>query len=519
MAKIQRALISVSDKSGIVPFAQALAGMGIEIISTGGTAEMLKKGGITVTDVGDYTGFPEMMDGRVKTLHPKIHGGILALRDNPEHLQTLQEYDIPPIDMVVVNLYPFEKTTQKENCTLEEAIENIDIGGPTMLRSAAKNYRFVTVIIDPADYDPVLKALQAGNGEIGESLRMQLAQKVFAFTARYDSLISTYLDHACHPETSFPEVLHLNYERAAILRYGENPHQEACFYVDRTVDEPSIATAESLQGKPLSYNNIMDADAALSTVREFTETACVIIKHANPCGAAIDPEGDILAAYKKALACDPVSAFGGIIALNRPMTPALAEAIVTHFVEVLIAPDYPEEALKILSRKKDLRVLRIPFRTPNRMDRYDLRKVIGGLLFQERDRHPLDTEPFKVVTRRTPTEKEQQAMKLAWKVCKHVKSNAIVYANAEQIVGVGAGQMSRVDSARFGIEKAKLEVKGCCMASDALIPFRDAVDVAAEAGITAIVQTGGSVRDDEVIEAANTHGMAMVFTGFRHFYH
>ncbi len=519
MAKIQRALISVSDKTGIVPFAQALAGMGIEIISTGGTAEMLKKNGITVIDVGDYTGFPEMMDGRVKTLHPKIHGGILALRDDPEHLRTMQAHDIPPIDLVVVNLYPFEKTIQKPDCTLEEAIENIDIGGPTMLRSAAKNYRFVTVVIDPADYAPVLEALKAGGGEIREELRMQLAQKVFAFTARYDSLISTYLDHACHPETPFTEVLHLNYKRAATLRYGENPHQQACFYVDPSVDEPSIATAESIQGKPLSYNNIMDADAALSTVREFEETACVIIKHANPCGVAIDPGGDILAAYEKALACDPVSAFGGIIALNRPMTPALAEAIVGHFVEVLIAPDFPEEVLKILSSKKDLRVLRIPFTPPDREDRYDLRKVVGGLLLQERDSHPLDTEPFKDVTQRAPSEKELQAMKLAWKVCKHVKSNAIVYANAEQIVGVGAGQMSRVDSARFGIEKAQLEIKGCCMASDALIPFRDAVDVAAEAGITAIVQTGGSVRDKEVIAAADEHGMAMVFTGYRHFYH
>ena len=519
MASIQRALISVSDKTGLVPFARALTEMEIEIISTGGTARLLKENGIPVVDVEDYTGFPEMMDGRVKTLHPKVHGGILALRDNPDHVRTMREHDIPPIDMVVVNLYPFEETIRKPECTLEDAIENIDIGGPTMLRSAAKNYRFVTVVIDPEDYTPVLDALKTGRGEISEELRLRLAQKVFAFTARYDSLISTYLDRACYPESPFPERLHLHYTRAAILRYGENPHQQGCFYVDPTVDEPSIATAESLQGKPLSYNNIMDADAALSTVREFEETACVIIKHANPCGVALDRGGDPLRAYQKALACDPVSAFGGIIALNRPMPRALAEAVVDHFVEVIIAPDYSEDALEVLSRKKDLRILRIPFEVSRRKDLMDLRKVVGGILLQERDSHSLDSEPFKVVSERSPSEEETRAMRLGWKVCKHVKSNAIVYANGDQIVGVGAGQMSRVDSARFGIEKAQLEIRGSCMASDALIPFRDAVDVAAEAGVTAIVQTGGSVRDEEVIQAANEHGMAMVFTGFRHFYH
>ncbi len=517
--KIQRALISVSDKTGIVPFAKALSEMGIEIISTGGTGATLKKNGVPVVDIADYTGFPEMMDGRVKTLHPKIHGGILALRDNPEHVRTMEEHDIPPIDMVVVNLYPFEETIQKPDCSLGEAIENIDIGGPTMLRSAAKNYRFVTVVIDPADYEAVLKELRENDGEVSEPQRMRLAQKVFAFTARYDSLISTYLDRACNPDVPFPEALHLNFRRKSVLRYGENPHQQGCFYVDPAVDEPSIATAESLQGKPLSYNNIMDADAALSTVREFEETACVIIKHANPCGVAIDRGEDILAAYQKALACDPVSAFGGIIALNRPLTVALAEALTERFVEVLIAPDYPDETLEILSKKKDLRVLRIPLDTPGRKDLFDLRKVVGGLLLQERDSHSLDIETFRTVTRRAPSEEELRALKLGWKVCKHVKSNAIVYANPEQIVGVGAGQMSRVDSARFGIEKALLEIKGSCMASDALIPFRDAVDVAAEAGVTAIVQTGGSLRDEEVIAAADEHGMAMVFTGYRHFYH
>ncbi|RTZ92669.1 MAG: bifunctional phosphoribosylaminoimidazolecarboxamide formyltransferase/inosine monophosphate cyclohydrolase [Deltaproteobacteria bacterium] len=519
MSDVQRALISVSNKAGIVEFAKELAAMQIEIISTGGTAAMLQKNGVPVVEISDYTGFPEIMDGRVKTLHPKIHGGLLALRDNPEHVKIMEEQGIPPIDMVVVNLYPFEETIKKPDCTLEEAIENIDIGGPTMLRSAAKNYRFVTVIIDPGDYETVLKELKENNRQVSDQLKMRLAQKVFTHTARYDSLISTYLDKVCYPETSFPETLFLNFKRKGILRYGENPHQQGSFYVDPTVDEPSIATAESLQGKPLSYNNIMDADAALSTVKEFDETACVIIKHANPCGTAIDRKDDVLAAYKKALACDPVSAFGGIIAINRPLPPELAEALMDHFVEVLIAPDYTDDALKILSKKKDLRILKIPLITPRRKDLFDLRKVVGGLLLQERDSHSLDIETFKTVTRRAPSEEEIQALKLAWKVCKHVKSNAIVYANAEQIVGVGAGQMSRVDSARFGIEKALLEIKGACMASDALIPFRDAVDVAAEAGITAIVQTGGSVRDKEVIAAADEHGMAMVFTGYRHFYH
>ena len=519
MSDVQRALISVSNKTGIVEFAKELAAMHIEIISTGGTAAMLQKNGVPVIEISDYTGFPEIMDGRVKTLHPKIHGGLLGLRDNPDHVKIMEEQGIPPIDMVVVNLYPFEETIQKPDCSLEEAIENIDIGGPTMLRSAAKNHRFVTVIVDPDDYGPVLEELKENGRKTSDQLRLRLAQKVFTHTARYDSLISTYLDKICYPETPFPDTLFLNFKRASILRYGENPHQQASFYVDPTLDEPSIATAESLQGKPLSYNNIMDADAALATVKEFDETACVIIKHANPCGVAIDSGEDILAAYKKALACDPVSAFGGIIALNRPLSPELAEALMDHFVEVLIAPDYPEAALKILARKKDLRVLKVPLSTPQRKDLFDLRKVVGGLLYQERDSHSLDIETFKTVTKRAPTEQELRALKLGWKVCKHVKSNAIVYANAEQIVGVGAGQMSRVDSARFGIEKARLEIKGSCMASDALIPFRDAVDVAAEAGVTAIVQTGGSVRDEEVIAAADEHGMAMVFTGYRHFYH
>ncbi len=519
MRDVQRALISVSNKTGIVEFARELAAMEIEIISTGGTAAMLKKNRVPVVEISDYTGFPEIMDGRVKTLHPKVHGGLLALRDNPEHVKTMEEQGIPPIDMVVVNLYPFEETIQKPGCTLEEAIENIDIGGPTMLRSAAKNYRFVTVIVDPGDYEAVLRELKENEKKVSDSLRIRLAQKVFTHTARYDSLISTYLDKACYPDTPFPETLFLNFKRASILRYGENPHQQGSFYVDTRVDEPSIATAENLQGKPLSYNNIMDADAALETVKEFDETACVIIKHANPCGVAIDRNDDVLAAYEKALACDPVSAFGGIIALNRSMTLGLAEALMDHFVEVLIAPDYPADALEILARKKDLRVLKAPLVTPRRKDLFDLRKVVGGLLLQERDSHSLDIETFKTVTKRAPSDEEIRALKLAWKVCKHVKSNAIVYANADQIVGVGAGQMSRVDSARFGIQKALLEVRGSCMASDALIPFRDAVDVAAEAGVTAIVQTGGSVRDSEVIEAADEHGMAMVFTGYRHFYH
>jgi len=519
MADVKRALISVSNKSGIVDFAKTLTSMGIEIISTGGTAAMLQKNGVPVIEIGDYTGFPEILDGRVKTLHPKIHGGLLALRDKPDHVKIMEEQGIPPIDLVVVNLYPFEETINKADCTLEEAIENIDIGGPTMLRSAAKNYRFVTVVIDPRDYEMVLSELRDNKMKISEQTRLHLAQKVFTATSRYDSLISTYLDRVCYPEIPFPGTLFLNYKRASVLRYGENPHQQASFYVDGTIDEPSIATAQSLQGKPLSYNNIMDADAAFSTVREFEETACVIMKHANPCGTAVDDSDDILAAYQKALACDPVSAFGGIIAINRPMTAALAEALADHFVEVLIAPEYDENSLKILKKKKDLRILKVPFIAPKRKELFDLKKVTGGILIQERDNHSLDLESFKTVTKRAPSAEEVLAMKLAWKVCKHVKSNAIVYANATQIVGVGAGQMSRVDSARFGIEKARLEIKGACMASDALIPFRDAVDVAADAGVTAVVQTGGSLRDKEVIEAADEHDIAMVFTGYRHFYH
>ncbi|NIA10415.1 MAG: bifunctional phosphoribosylaminoimidazolecarboxamide formyltransferase/IMP cyclohydrolase, partial [Nitrospiraceae bacterium] len=478
MTDVKRALISVSNKSGIVDFAKTLASMDIEIISTGGTAAMLQKNGVPVIEIADYTGFPEILDGRVKTLHPKIHGGLLALRDNPEHVRILEEQHIPPIDLVVVNLYPFEETINKPDCALEEAIENIDIGGPTMLRSAAKNYRFVAVVIDPGDYETVLSELRDNKMKISDQTRLRLAQKVFTATARYDSLISTYLDKVCYPETTFPDTLFLNYKRASVLRYGENPHQQACFYVDGTIDEPSIATAQSLQGKPLSYNNIMDADAAFATVREFEETACIVLKHANPCGAAIDAGGDILTAYKKALACDPVSAFGGIIAINRPMTAALAEALSDHFVEVLIAPEYDEDSLKILEKKKDLRVLKVPFVTPKRKELFDLKKVLGGILIQERDSHSLNLESFKTVTKRAPSEEEILAMKLGWKICKHIKSNAIVYANATQIVGVGAGQMSRVDSARFGIEKARLEIKGACMASDALVPFRDAVDVA-----------------------------------------
>ena len=519
MTDVKRALISVSNKSGIVDFAKTLASMDIEIISTGGTAAMLQKNGVPVIEIADYTGFPEILDGRVKTLHPKIHGGLLALRDNPEHVRILEEQHIPPIDLVVVNLYPFEETINKPDCALEEAIENIDIGGPTMLRSAAKNYRFVAVVIDPGDYETVLSELRDNKMKISDQTRLRLAQKVFTATARYDSLISTYLDKVCYPETTFPDTLFLNYKRASVLRYGENPHQQACFYVDGTIDEPSIATAQSLQGKPLSYNNIMDSDAAFATVREFEETACIVLKHANPCGAAIDAGGDILTADKKALACNPVSAFGGIIAINRPMTAALAEALSDHFVEVLIAPEYDEDSLKILEKKKNLRVLKVPFVTPKRKELFDLKKVLGGILIQERDSHSLNLESFKTVTKRAPSEEEILAMKLGWKICKHIKSNAIVYANATQIVGVGAGQMSRVDSARFGIEKARLEIKGACMASDALIPFRDAVDVAAEAGVTAIVQTGGSLRDKEVIAAADEHGIAMVFTGYRPFYH
>jgi len=520
MAKIKRALISVSDKEGIGQFAMGLNGLGVEILSTGGTASLLKEKGIPIISVSDYTGFPEMLDGRVKTLHPKIHGGLLGQRSKKEHLDKMKEYGIKPIDMVIVNLYPFEETIAKEGCTLSEAIENIDIGGPTMLRSAAKNYIDVTVIVDPGDYERVLKEMKENDGFISLDTNFQLAKKVFQLTARYDGAISNYLGSLDNKEKrhGFPETLTLQFKRSQGLRYGENPHQEAAFYIERSINEPCVSNAAQLQGKELSFNNIIDLDAALETVKEFQEIAAVIIKHTNPCGVAIS-EKSLVEAYCKARDCDPISAFGGIVGFNRKVDVKTAAEIVSTFVEAIIAPGYDKDALEILKEKKDLRVLLVPSLEGYLQEGYDLKKVVGGLLVQDRDLGMVDFKSLKVVTKRSPTEDELKAMSFAWKVCKHVKSNAIVYSTSDQVVGVGAGQMSRVDSSRIAVMKANLPTDGTVLASDAMFPFRDGVDAAAKAGVTAIIQPGGSIRDEEIIQAANEYNIAMVFTVMRHFRH
>jgi phosphoribosylaminoimidazolecarboxamide formyltransferase/IMP cyclohydrolase len=519
MAKIKRALVSVSDKTGITEFAKEIISFKVEILSTGGTAKTLKGQGLPIVDVSEYTGFPEMLDGRVKTLHPKIHGGLLGIRDNPDHVKKMQEFNIEPIDLVVVNLYPFETTIAKKDCPLEEAIENIDIGGPTMLRSAAKNYRFVTVIVDPADYAAVLKEIKERNGEVSAETNFHLAKKVFQHTARYDGAISNYLS-SLTPERKrmkFPETLNLQFYKLQGLRYGENPHQEAAFYREAEVKEPSAVNTLQLQGKELSFNNILDIDAAIDTVKEFDEAASIIIKHNNPCGVAVSKS--ILEAYDKAKACDPASAFGGIVVVNRPIDGKTAKAITSLFTEVVIAPDFSSDALEIFKTKKDLRLLKLSMDKGFSLSGFDLKKVAGGLLVQDRDLMTFDITKARVVTKRAPAHEELKALDFAWKVCKHVKSNAIVYAKEDQLIGVGAGQMSRVDSSKIAAFKAQFPLKGAVMASDAMFPFRDSVDAASEVGITAIIQPGGSVRDDEVIAAANEFGMAMLFTGVRHFKH
>lgn len=520
MAKIKRALISVSDKEGIGQFAIGLNALGVEILSTGGTASLLKEKGMPIISVSDYTGFPEMLDGRVKTLHPKIHGGLLGQRNKKEHLDKMKEYGIKPIDMVIVNLYPFEETIAKEGCALSKAIENIDIGGPTMLRSAAKNYTDVTVIVDPGDYEKVLKEMKENDGFISLDTNFQLAKKVFQLTARYDGAISNYLGSLDNKEKrhGFPETLTLQFKRSHGLRYGENPHQEAAFYTERIINEPCVSNASQLQGKELSFNNILDLDAALETVKEFQEIAAVIIKHTNPCGVATS-EKSLVDAYCKARDCDPTSAFGGIVGLNRKVDTKTAAEIVSTFVEAIIAPGYDEDALEILKEKKDLRVLLVPTMEGYLQEGYDLKKVGGGLLVQDRDLGMVDFKSLKVVTKRSPTEDELKAMRFAWKVCKHVKSNAVVYSTSDQVVGIGAGQMSRVDSSRIAVMKANLPTEGTVLASDAMFPFRDGVDAAAKAGVTAIIQPGGSIRDEEIIQAANEHNIAMVFTVMRHFRH
>ena len=523
MSAIKRALISVSDKNGIVEFARGLQKFNVEILSTGGTADLFKKNGIKVIEVSDYTGFPEMLDGRVKTLHPKIHGGILGRRELKTHAKAMQEHDIPPIDLVVVNLYPFEKTTARDDCDLALAIENIDIGGPTLLRAAAKNFTAVTVVVDNGDYETVLNEMKANQGGMGQELRFSLATKAFEHTARYDGVIAGYLGGLSPDGTrrDFPHTYNRQFLHVMALRYGENPHQKAAFYVEHHPAEACVATARQLQGKALSFNNIADTDAALECVKSFDEAACVIVKHANPCGVAI--ADNALDAYQHAYLTDPTSAFGGIIAFNRPLDAATAKAILDRqFVEVIVAPAVEEAAKPILATKSNVRVLECGAWGQKRPLGHDYKRVTGGLLVQERDHGTVGERDLKVVTKRKPSKQEMRDLLFAWKVVKFVKSNAIIYCKEGRTIGVGAGQMSRVYSARIAAIKATdagLEVRGSVMASDAFFPFRDGLDQAAEVGVTAVIQPGGSMRDQEVIDAANEHDIAMVFTDMRHFRH
>ena len=520
MTAITRALLSVSDKEGIVEFAQGLSQAGVEILSTGGTAKLLADNGVPVIEVSDYTGFPEMMDGRVKTLHPRIHGGILGRRGTDDAV--MEEHGIGPIGLVAVNLYPFEKTVANPDCDLATAIENIDIGGPTMIRAAAKNHKDVAVVVDPADYALILSEMKNNGNALSDDLRFRLAVKTFEHTARYDGAIANYLGAMASDGTKqyFPNTINLQYRQVQTMRYGENPHQKAAFFREDDVQEACIATARQLQGKELSYNNIGDTDAALECVKQFSEgPACVIVKHANPCGVAI---GDsLLEAYDRAYATDPESAFGGIIAFNGELDAETAQAIVDRqFVEVIIAPEVSPEAAEVVAAKKNVRLLACGQWPENPAQRLDFKRVNGGLLVQDADLSLYNE--LKVVTERQPTEQEMADLLFTWRVAKFVKSNAIVYGKNNMTIGVGAGQMSRVNSARIaGIkaEHAGLEVQGSVMASDAFFPFRDGIDNAAEAGIAAVIQPGGSMRDEEVIAAANEHGMAMVFTGMRHFRH
>jgi len=523
---IQQALISVSDKTGIVEFAKQLSSLGVKLLSTGGTAKLLAAAGLAVTEVGDYTGFPEMLDGRVKTLHPKVHGGILARRDLPEHMAALAAHQIPTIDMLVVNLYPFRETIARDNCTLEEAIENIDIGGPTMLRSAAKNHRDVTVLVDPADYAVVLDEMRANANQVAYATNFRLASKVFAHTAQYDGAITNYLtslgDDLQHStRNTYPDTLNLAFTKVQDLRYGENPHQSAAFYRDLAAPAGALANYRQLQGKELSYNNIADADAAWECIKTFEVPACVIVKHANPCGVAL---GDGPAqAYAKAFQTDPTSAFGGIIAFNREVDEAAAQAVAKQFVEVLIAPSYSAAALQIFAAKQNVRVLSIDIGdTTSAVNAYDLKRVGGGLLLQAPDAKNVQLAELRVVTKRQPTPKEMEDLLFAWRVAKFVKSNAIVFCAGGMTLGVGAGQMSRVDSARIASIKAQnagLSLSGSAVASDAFFPFRDGLDVVVAAGATCVIQPGGSMRDDEVIAAADEQNIAMIVTGTRHFRH
>ena len=517
MKPIQRALISVSDKTGILEFAKELHNSGIEILSTGGTAELLRKDGVPVIQVSDYTGFPEMMDGRIKTLHPMVHGGILARRDVPEHLKAMEEHGIRPIDLVVINLYPFEQTVAKKGSTLEEAIENIDIGGPAMVRSSAKNYKDVTIIVDPENYGKVLEEIK--NGSVSLETRKRLSRDAFAHTARYDSLIADFLSNQWGEDgPNFPLFLNQPYTKVQDLRYGENPHQSAALYKESQPLPSEIVSAEQLQGKELSFNNYIDLNAAWELVRELGSGAVVIIKHTNPCGVAVGE--DQLKTFIIAREVDPVSAFGGILGFNQPVTASVAEEILKNFVEAVVAPGFDADAIKLFTAKKNIRLMQMSSADFKSKDsRFDLKRIGGGLLAQSPDTLNFIEGQLKVASKRGPNAREMEDMKFAWLVAKHVKSNAIVYAKDKEILGIGAGQMSRVDSARVAVEKAHKSLSGAVMASDAFFPFRDSVDEAAKNGISAIISPGGSIRDEEVLQAAKEHNIAMVFTGIRHFKH
>jgi phosphoribosylaminoimidazolecarboxamide formyltransferase/IMP cyclohydrolase len=524
VGRIQRALISVSNKSGVVEFARAIAELDIEIVSTGGTAALLREQRIPVRDVADLTGFPEMMDGRVKTLHPKIHGGILAIRENAQHLASMREHGIAAIDLVVVNLYPFEATVAR-GAGFEEVVENIDIGGPSLVRAAAKNHHDVGVVVEPEDYPAIIAELKENANSLSERTRFQLFCKAFAHTARYDAAIANYfssLDEDKQP-ARWGRTLTFTADKLQDMRYGENPHQSAAFYEIGNDTGPSIARAKQLQGKELSFNNILDADAALSTVLEFSEIATVAIKHNNPCGVALS-ETSLLDAFRKAKACDPVSIFGGVIAFNRPVDEETARELKEIFLEIVIAPAFTPAARAVFSSAKrllNIRLLEVDMSEPQ-AGGFDLRRVRGGLLVQDWDAGQSDIRACKVVTERRPSEQEYRALEFAWRVCRHVKSNTIVFASPDQVLGVGAGQMSRIDSTKIAIMRAAthgLNLNGSAVASDAFYPFRDGLDEAANAGARAVIQPGGSIKDDEVIAAANEHGIAMIFTGMRHFRH
>ncbi|MDH2431894.1 bifunctional phosphoribosylaminoimidazolecarboxamide formyltransferase/IMP cyclohydrolase [Pokkaliibacter sp. MBI-7] len=522
LSPVRRALLSVSDKTGLLAFAQALQARGVALLSTGGTYKLLKQAGVEVTEVSDHTGFPEMMDGRVKTLHPKVHGGILGRRGQDD--EVMAEHNIAPIDMVVVNLYPFAQTVARPDCSWEDAIENIDIGGPTMVRAAAKNHAHVAIVTDVADYDRILSDMDSNDNQLTLALRYDLAVKAFEHTARYDGMIANYLGARNEIGTQvsdFPRTYSTQLVKKQDMRYGENPHQRAAFYVEPVIQEASVSTANQLQGKELSYNNVADTDAALECVKPFKDPACVIVKHANPCGVAI---GDtLLDAYNRAFKTDPTSAFGGIIAFNRELDAQTAQAIIDRqFVEVIIAPSVSSEARAIVAAKQNVRLLACGDWDSDRAPELDYKRVNGGLLLQDRDLGMVELADMKIVSKRQPSEQEMRDLLFAWEVAKYVKSNAIVYAKDGMTVGIGAGQMSRVYSARIAGIKAEdegLTVPGSVMASDAFFPFRDGIDAAAKAGIVAVIQPGGSMRDQEVIDAANEHGIAMVFTGMRHFRH